>query len=453
MPADGKKIHVKRVAVMALHRELRDLCARELMAHPPPYSDGPFDMLNEEFRRRLPVNRADPWGTFTSVRATQLFVLRTALLTVHMHLAKLAVATDGYGQIFHRLITMQGGTSYVNVAEAVAPLCLGLISLVHCGAMPTDMPLEVGTVCLKRKSVLKPFAAALKSPTPSYMRLDGKRDHITVCLPYLPSMLPYFIDRMKSNVTKMVAACPEFTFDVQYCTDKIPKEGTDYTPWSRVARVRNLMVSRLDLDKTDYLLWVDSDLVSYPPDFPRRAIKLNPGNITAPVVLVDGSLSFYDWCGFIGKDKAVMTPADSDAANSIRYIDGRNIGVVPNFAGNRHTTPYLPHDKAYKPTVHPNTPKLVEIDCCGAMYIMPSNILKRDHTDDTFDKLTAVMKRHGVAPTKKVRFEDHPCFTDHYPVCRSHRDYGGKIHMDLGSIAMHANLPEYDIPWAGAGPR
>jgi hypothetical protein len=63
------------------------------------------------------------------------------------------------------------------------------------------------------------------------------------------------------------------------------------------------------------------------------------------------------------------------------------------------------------------------------------------------------MERHKVTPTKQVRFEDHPCFTDHFPVCQSHRDYGGKIYMDLGSVSMHANLPLYGIPWAGPGPR
>lgn len=451
IPANGMKKYVEQTRLETLHSQLCTIIFVKLGVRPAAFAGGSFDMLNEEFRKHLPIRREDPWGTVTSARASHLFVLRTALLTVHMHLARLAVATDGYGIILDRLLESPAVT-YPSVAEAVAQLCLELVSLQYSGALLSPMARDVGTACLRWGVTLGPFLAALPTPTPSYPMLENTA-HITVCVPYLPTMLPYFINRMRKNVAAMVAACSEFTFDVVYCTDKIAKESTDYTPWSRVARVRNLMVSRIDLEKTDYVLWVDSDLVSYPPDFPRRAIRLNPGNITAPTVLVDGSLSFYDWCGFIGKDQAVMTPPASDAASSIGYIPGRNIGVVPNFSGKPDAAPYQPHNPAFVSTYHPNERHLVEIDCCGAMYIMPASILRRDHVDKTYAELSAVMAQYHVAPSKKVRFEDHPCFTDHFSVCQAHRDNGGKIYMDLGSIAMHANLPEYGIPWAGAGPR
>src|SRR5271170_7491331 len=48
------------------------------------------------------------------------------------------------------------------------------------------------------------------------------------------------------------------------------------TPWSRVAVARNIMLSKANLKDFDYVLWIDADVVSYPPDMPTRLIEANP---------------------------------------------------------------------------------------------------------------------------------------------------------------------------------
>jgi hypothetical protein len=404
-----------------------------------------FQYGNDRAQAYLPLNRYDPWGLRTD-KNVSFIVYRLAFMTLWMHKHRLAAATDGFGDIMHELKQLPLPVTYENLVTAVAAPLLTLLGMIHGGFNPSPVVISIGTLCLKHQISLAPFYAALNSivPTP----LLAKRARVAVCLPYLADMLPYFIERMRSNVAAMVAHCPDIEFVVEYCTDRMPKEPNDYTPWSRVARVRNLMVSRLDLRTLDYLLWVDADLVSYPPDFPRRALTYNPNNITAPVVLVENSTSFYDWCGFIPAGKTTMEH-NRRWANDIAYTRGRNIGVQPG----TNVIPYLPNDAAYKPHMHPTIPFLVGLDCCGAMYIMPTNILMREHTDATYDALCKIMAPHKLTPTRQVRFEDHPCFTDHFPVCQSHRDYGGSIYMDLGSVSMHANLPIYGIPWAGPGPR
>ena len=406
-----------------------------------------FQYGNERAQAYLPLNRHDPWGLRTAGANVAFIVHRLTLMTLWMHKHRLAAATDGFGDIMHELKQLALPVTYEGLAAAVATPLLTMLALIHGGFNPPPVVLAIGTLCLKHQFSLTPFYAALDPvvPTP----LLAKRARVAVCLPYLTNMLPYFIERMRSNVAAMVAHCPDIDFVVEYCTDRVPKEPHDYTPWSRVARVRNLMVSRLDLTTLDYLLWVDADLMSYPPDFPRRALTYNPNNITAPVVLVENSTSFYDWCGFIPAGKTTME-SNKRWASDIAYTRGRNIGVQP---GTKHIIPYLPNDSAYKPHIHPTHPFLVGLDCCGAMYIMPTTILQRQHTEATFSALSKIMAPHQLTPTRQVRFEDHPCFTDHFPVCQSHRDYGGSIYMDLGSVSMHANLPIYGIPWAGPGPR
>ena len=439
---------INSISLKALYTQTIALCKEDKV----PQDDQVFDLEADTFvfedatyKAMLPLDRYDPLKTRDPAKAA-VAVYRLALMTIWMHYKRLAAATDGFGDILHQMQEIATPLTYEKLCAAVGRNLLTILAMAFGGFNLSELAFKIGLLCLQHRVSLAPFYAALSPilPTP----LLTRKARVAICIPYLPTMLPYFITRMKANVESMIANSSDISFSIQYCIDRVGKEETDYTPWSRVARIRNLMISRLDLTEVDYLLWVDADIVSYPPDFVRRALTFNPGNITAPVVLVENSTSFYDWCGFIPAGKTTMEVTKS-AAHDISYTRGRNIGVQP---GNT-LVPFLPNDPRYKPDIHPDHPFLVGLDCCGAMYLMPVNILQREHTDATYTALKAVMERHKVTPTKQVRFEDHPCFTDHFPVCQSHRDYGGKIYMDLGSVSMHANLPLYGIPWAGPGPR
>ena len=47
-------------------------------------------------------------------------------------------------------------------------------------------------------------------------------------------------------------------------------ERWDRRPLSKVARLRNIMLDIVADERYDYVLWLDSDLVDYPPDLPTR---------------------------------------------------------------------------------------------------------------------------------------------------------------------------------------
>ena len=63
---------------------------------------------------------------------------------------------------------------------------------------------------------------------------------------------------------------------------------------------------------------------------------------------------------------------------------------------------------------------------------------------ETFD--IAKVKNHKIKENI-VQYEDHPSFTDHYTICAAIRANGGKIIMDRGSAAYHADLPIHGEAW------
>lgn len=73
--------------------------------------------------------------------------------------------------------------------------------------------------------------------------------------------------------------------------------------YAKHAAVRNYMLDTYLRPEHTEVLWVDSDLVAYPPTFVRQARAANPGGITAPLALLEagalGPNRFYDIGGFI----------------------------------------------------------------------------------------------------------------------------------------------------------
>lgn len=271
----------------------------------------------------------------------------------------------------------------------------------------------------------------------------GRKPKVLFMIAYLETMNKYFIEKMMENVRKTIEKCPEIEFGTYFENINIPKKDTDYTPWSRVARARNYMMERINLDDWDYLYWIDSDIVEYNPELPKRALSLNPKGITAPVMCIEESNIFYDWCGYIPRHNTIQKP------DKLGYIYGRQIGLIPPYDSR------LKKKQTLNPPLKYDDNELVELDCVGCMYIVPTYIFKCQYKKKTKEKLRQILDKHN-SPHKldnKVRYEDHPAFTDHYPVCCALIDEGEKIYLDRLSIGYHADLPKYGLTWAGSGPR
>jgi len=257
----------------------------------------------------------------------------------------------------------------------------------------------------------------------------NKKPSVLVMIAYLETQNPYFLNTMLYHCEKLKEVNRNLNIDFALDNDRVGKEPTDYTPWSRVKRIRNMMIEKYPISNYDYLYIIDSDMIDYPHNFLTRAIGLNPEGITAPVALIQNSIVFYDWCGFQKKGNTSLYGPYGKYIKNLS-VQERNFNLTP---------PYVDDNS-----------RLVEIDCVGCTYVVPSKVFSLSYGDmkneliDTFN--IAGVTNHKVNEDK-VQYEDHPCFTDHFTVCAALRANGGKVFMDRGSIAYHADLPIYGEAW------
>ena len=256
-----------------------------------------------------------------------------------------------------------------------------------------------------------------------------KKPSVLVMIAYLETQNLYFLNMMMYHCSKLKESNPMIDIEFALDNDRVGKESTDYTPWSRVKRIRNMMIEKYPIEEYDYLYIIDSDIIDYPHNFLTRAIGLNPEGITAPLALIQNSIVFYDWCGYQKKGHTSLYGPYG------RYI--KNLSVKErNFN--------------LKPPYVDDSSRMVEIDCVGCTYVVPSKVFSYSYGNmkqellDTFQ--IAGVKNHKIKEDI-VQYEDHPCFTDHFTVCAALRANGGKIFMDRGSVSYHADLPIHGEAW------
>lgn len=351
----------------------------------------------------------------------------------------ISAPTDGTQEITIRLreLYVSKDMNWESLTNHMYKYIIDLIYVRICGMIPKykmnydfkNPSLIVDDALKMRSTFIKPLLQEKKS--------------VVVMIPYLEDMHASFIHTMKQKVNEMVEKCKNIEFTINYDNERMKKEDADYTPWSRVKRIRNKMVQETDMTKFDYVLWIDADMVEYPSDFPARAISINPEGITAPLALIEKTTTFYDWCGYVPKGKSHIDE------EKIGYIYGRQIGLIP---------PYLPKHVEEKRTfiqdllndkIKDDNP-IVEMDCVGCMYLMPAKTFQMQYKKSTKEHLRKILEKFNVKhhlDEKKVWYEDHPSFTDHYSICSVIRDNGHKVIMDKCSAAYHADLPKYKCGW------
>jgi len=225
---------------------------------------------------------------------------------------------------------------------------------------------------------------------------------IAVCIPIRPSLHP----TLKRRCTELALILPdhnpthEFSFFFDY--RKIEPLDTDTRAWSKVARIRNAMLGSIRAEYFDFLLWIDADVTHYSPDMPTRLLGANPTGISAPLVLVEGSDTQYDWAGFILHGRSHIEP------DNALEIPGRNLSGK---------FPYWPADAV--PAEH-----VVPMDVVGTITLVPSSVYAT-----------------GVC------YEDHPSMTDHFPVCARAREMGLPVVVHRDVVAYHGYLPTYGEGW------
>lgn len=177
------------------------------------------------------------------------------------------------------------------------------------------------------------------------------------------------------------------------------------SPWSRLCRVANKAVGAVDLTQWDFVLWVDADVVDYPPDICSRLLSVNPTGITAPLPLISGTERLYDTAA------CIMAGCDTIKPETPGRIVGRNL---------QHDSQYW-YDESGAPI--PQTSRFVPMDCVGMMLLVPASVFA----------ITGV--------------PDHPAFTGWYGACKWAREMGLPVGIDRETAAYHADLPEFGHQW------
>mmetsp|Transcript_9690 Transcript_9690/g.32418 ORF Transcript_9690/g.32418 Transcript_9690/m.32418 type:complete len:449 (+) Transcript_9690:69-1415(+) len=215
---------------------------------------------------------------------------------------------------------------------------------------------------------------------------------------------------------------PDLNISLFVFDEHVPKQSSDRRPLSKTVRIRNIMMSRIRMaEDFDYVMWIDSDLVSYPPDLPSKLIRSNPHGMTAPLVLLEepgplGTDQFYDTTAFVLE--STLHPS-----NPTPYLEGRNV------------------DRLYPYVLKGNAPcsrqlsNLSIVERCSS-YI-PSDVESLDGVG-TIYIVAADIYSEGM-----VLYEDHPAFTEHFSIAAHARRMGRPVLMYNGAVARHANLLLY----------
>jgi hypothetical protein len=156
-------------------------------------------------------------------------------------------------------------------------------------------------------------------------------------------------------------------------------------PYSAHARARNATLDEYLRPSHTHVLWIDADIVSYPPDLISRLLAPFTAGIVAPLPLIEDTDRFYDVVGFLD-------------------IHGKRLPIYP---------PYLSGDS-----------DLVPMRAVGTCYLIPASIY-----------------RDGA------RYEPTTGHTEHYTVMAAAAEAGMRISCLRSLTIAHADLPKYGEAW------
>lgn len=159
-------------------------------------------------------------------------------------------------------------------------------------------------------------------------------------------------------------------------------DGRRFSPH---AAARNAMLDRYLHKHHTHVLWIDADLVGYPPDLPSWLHAIEPAGIVAPLPLIEGSARFYDVLGFVEPD-------------------------------GRHAHPWPPYLR--------DEGELVAMQAVGACYLAPAELFQSG-----------------------LRYEPVPSQTEHYSVCIAHAVAGYRVSATRAIQVAHADLPKWGEPF------
>lgn len=173
---------------------------------------------------------------------------------------------------------------------------------------------------------------------------------VLIALPYSDFMPCTLREKMFSLLKAMECANPGWNlylalYDEPY-HNEMDARKTKASGRGVLAHIRNIVIEHyLQPTLHEYVLWVDADVVSYPPNLITLLYDANPGGVTAPTVLIEDSNSeaYHSRCrrGICGGN--TQTERHYQFYDRAAFIvSGTNITRNPSFPGNAMAfPPYL----------------------------------------------------------------------------------------------------------------
>lgn len=196
---------------------------------------------------------------------------------------------------------------------------------------------------------------------------DGRG--VLIALPYSDFMPCTLREKMFSLLKNMECANPGWNlylalYDKPYHNDMDARK-TRVSGRGVLAHIRNIVIEEyLQPSVHEYVLWVDADVVDYPPNLITLLHTANPGGVTAPTVLIEGSNSeaYHSRCrrGICG-GRAQTERHYQFYDRAAFIVAGTNITSNPSFPGNAMAfPPYLGGTQLWDEAKH-RSPSV--IDC------------------------------------------------------------------------------------------
>jgi hypothetical protein len=209
--------------------------------------------------------------------------------------------------------------------------------------------------------------------------------NVLILLPMKPNLHQVLKDTARALLKRLPQANPTLTLEM-VIDERGVGDAKIRTLEERVAHtsvIRQGMIDDYLKPETDFVLWIDADIINYPADLPTKLITRGKGNVAAPFVLFDShGRRFYDIAGFIEK--------------------GKWFNLYPPYCQQ------APVDHCY------------ELDSVGCVVLFPASIYRAGAT-------------HKVCKG----------YTDWFGVCQRAKELGFKVYAFDDLLAWHADLNKF----------
>jgi hypothetical protein len=200
-------------------------------------------------------------------------------------------------------------------------------------------------------------------------------------MPIKPNLNPALKEKCLANLSLLAKETDiEIVFD--YSEYPALYEGENF--FGRLARMRQALIDAYLREDHDDVLWIDADIISYPPDLYEQLRAISTG-VASPIVLIEGTQTNYDTASFredVGSRSSAGPPWFSQEGPIVQ---------------------------------------LVSTGCC---LVMPADVHRRQKFQAQHDS-------------------DQSWNTEWLSMCQAALDMGYEIVCDTRIVVEHANLPAY----------